>query len=688
MKIEFIRSNDNLIAQVVALGTKNSKTLGHFPEGAYFDHAKKGFLVCAHADNNLIGYILFSITQSKRSVRIIQLCISDKFRNKGISKMLLDAVKDEFRDSFKGIVLSCRTDYKAASALWERYGFKAMNKVRSRSKKENYLFRWWFDFGNDDLFSSSQSASTKLKAVLDANIIIKLRSDKSDEETGTRFLLEDWLTDAVDYYYAPEIFNEVKRDLIDKRAQKTRIYLSRFQEARFNPDVRNRIFDEINKIISGNSVNDLSDKRQLSECIASDIKYFITTDENILNADSKINELFGVEVLRPIDLILTVDESTNRSDYLSTRIAGVNYNQVNLKSGEISFMVEKFLRGDKGEKKFELRQIFTQTAADVKNCRTRVVNDENKEILAVWICESSGEILSIPLIRTIKSKLSRTLFHQLIYQSINLALQGNQDRIIISDKFIDSLDHETLELMGFENQEDEWIKYCRQDIIHKHELSELENIDKAIDPIRLTEKLKNGSIDFAVSVERKFWPLKFIDLSIPTFIVPIKPFWASQLFDHYAASNSMFGANATLLWNRENVYYRNVKPVSEEAPARLLWYSSSSKDKNAIRTNSIVGCSYLDEVKIESCKKLFKLFRHYGVYEWKHIYHLAKRDTENLIKALRFSDTEVFSNPISFNKVTNILKSHGRKKNTFTAPLEVTNDIFVEIYKLGINKQK
>ncbi len=39
MRIEIIRENKNLIDQVVKLGTKNSKTLGHFPEGAYIEHA-------------------------------------------------------------------------------------------------------------------------------------------------------------------------------------------------------------------------------------------------------------------------------------------------------------------------------------------------------------------------------------------------------------------------------------------------------------------------------------------------------------------------------------------------------------------------------------------------------------------------------------------------------------------------
>ena len=595
MKIEIIRKNDDLIRQVVALGTKNSKTLGHFPEGAYIEHAHRGFLICAHNNGDLLGFILYSITHSKNLIRIIQLCIADNAREQGIAKSLLDSIKSKFRHSFKGIALSCRSDYKAASALWESYGFKAMNKVRSRSKKENYLFKWWYDFGNHDLFTLYQANSTKLKAVLDANIIIKLRSRKTDEQTGAYFLIEDWLVDVVDYYYAPEIFNEIKRDKDDQRASETRSFLTHFHEAKFDPDSRDQIFERINEIIPGRSTNDLSDKRQLSECIASDISYFVSTDEKILEAGAEIQNAFGIEVLRPIDLILIVDENNNKSNYLSTRIAGVNYEYTNLKSREIDPLIGKILAKDRSEKKHELRSTFTRFGADVKNCRTRIIRDRERHILGVWVCELKVENLIIPVLRTTNSKLSNTLFKQLVSEAVNLAIENKKSLIIISDKYISATDQETLESIGFILQDGSWAKFASNRIIESSQLFEIELVNELFDRDNVSDKLSDqNSKEFKVKLERKLWPLKFKDVDIPTYIIPIKPFWASQLFDHYAANNLMFGADASLVWNRENVYYRNIKPVSEKPNSRLLWYSSSSKDKNAIRTNSIVACSYLD----------------------------------------------------------------------------------------------
>lgn len=684
MDIELVRTDRGLINQVVELGTKNSKTLGHFPEGAYFEHARKGFLLCAFESQELLGYLLFYIVQSKNSIKIIQLCTSNTARKRGISVALLDALKEKFRESFKGITLSCRTDYIAASALWEKYGFKAMDKVRSRSIKENWLYKWWYDFGNHDLFSLSQSTSSTLKVVLDANIIIKLRSNEAEDKSGTNYLLEDWLIDTVDYYYAPEIYNEIKRDGDDQRARKTRSFLSEFTEAKFDPDIRDEIFQAIDTIISGNSPNDLSDKRQLSECIASDIPYFVTTDEKVLDADDQVNQLFGIRILRPIDMILLIDQNNNKADYVSTRIAGVNYDYNSLKSKEIDSLIDVVLVNGMSEKKHNLRETFTRSSSNVKECQTKILRDKNQMILGVWICELSLEKLSIPLIRTTKTKLAGTLFTQFISEALEYALRNKRNIVSISDKFISSENQEILEAMGFTLKDESWQKITIPGVIDSAESFAIQEISQLYDQEKIKNRLINsGNNSFRIGYERKLWPLKFNDVDIPVYIVPIRPHWASELFDHYVANTSIFGANASLAWSRENIYYRNTAPVSEKTPARLLWYSSSTRDKGATRTNSIVACSYLDEVHIGQAKELFRRFRHYGVYKWANILELAKGDPSSFVKVLKFSDTEVFRNVVPYKHVTRILQSYGRSKNTFTAPLEITNEIFLEIYKLG-----
>lgn len=78
-------------------------------------------------------------------------------------------------------------------------------------------------------------------------------------------------------------------------------------------------------------------------------------------------------------------------------------------------------------------------------------------------------------------------------------------------------------------------------------------------------------IDQLLQMERMFFPLKIRELEIPTYIIPIRPYWAGQLFDNVISSENLFGAEPDKLWSIENVYYRHTMPITERAPARILW---------------------------------------------------------------------------------------------------------------------
>ncbi|MBD0851867.1 GNAT family N-acetyltransferase [Maribacter arenosus] len=678
-----------MLDEVISLGTKNSKTLGHFPKGAFQEHAKKGNIIGAFSNaNDLLGYLLFSVTVSKRTIRVVHLCISQNHRNKGVAKLLVNELRDKFSTRLKGIVLSCREDYVEATKFWRTYGFKALNRIRSRSKKKHFLVIWWYDFGNHDLFSLSNTNSDKVKALLDANIIIKLRDKNSDEQTGAKYLMADWLVDEIDYYYAPEFFNEILRDKDTDRAAESRSFVTKFCEAKFNPVRRDDIFETVETIIVGRTENDISDKKQLSECIACDIEYFITTDINLLEAEEKIFEKFGVQILTPTDFILMLDQINNRSNYIATRIAGVNVQYRQLESKEINPLIDCFLRKKQGEKKHELRGILTSITGNVNGAKVKIIHDKEGVKLGFWCAEFKKNTLIITAIRTGDTKVSLILFKQLVFDLINYAIENHKSIIKIKDQFLGDSDKETLESLSFSLKKGIWTKIALTGITNSTAvLSDSRIPSKFLRSDSFRERLSKEPKTFAYSLERMFWPIKFTDLDIPTYIIPIKPLWSGQLFDFYRSRSNLFGAPPELAWNRENIYYRSVNPVSEKSPARILWYASSSTNRNnSSRSQSIVGCSYLDEVYIGPSKILFQKFKNFGIYEWKDVFRLAKNDIEKVIKALKFSDTEVFKNAVPLNEVNKILVDNNRKKNTFPSPLTIDNNIFLEIYKRGVSE--
>jgi len=106
------------------------------------------------------------------------------------------------------------------------------------------------------------------------------------------------------------------------------------------------------------------------------------------------------------------------------------------------------------------------------------------------------------------------------------------------------------------------------------------------------------------------------------------------------------------------------------------------------RSQSIVATSYLDEVMTGKPKLLFQRNKHYGIYEWTNIYDLCEKDVEKDIRALRFSNTEVFDKPVRLSMIRQIFTANNRKENTFASPVKVDKNIFIQIYQIGSGNDK
>lgn len=686
MNIKFISHNDAILKDVMALGKKNAKTLGMFPEGAFIDHAKRRTIIVAEENEILVGYLLFRITQSRRVISIAHLCVADDQRKKGIAKQLLNFLKEKYQKQFKGIALSCRKDYLEASKFYETNGFKAIKETRSRSKEENYLVKWYFHFGNDDLFTVSFFDPNKINALLDANIIIKLRDEPNAANAEAHSLNADWLIEEVEYFFAPEVFNEVNRDSDRNRADATRAFLTNFKEAKFTPSDRDRIVSEIQTFLTGTTDNDISDKNQLAECIASGLSYFITVDEEILNVADTLLQKYSLKVLRPTELILHIDQLKNKADYHALRVAGANYEYKKLGQQDIAALISEFQ--DVSEKKHELRDKLTAIASDIKNSTVRVVKDTESKYLGFFAAQVVNQYLQVGAIRIKDGKISEVLFYQLLNDLIHLAVEKGVTIINIEELLLNDDMTETLTSYGFQQKDGLWYKLVlagqstTNDLLSSNELIK-NNWNVSLISNKLKVLKESEKENYKLELERKLWPIKLTDIEIPTYIVPIKPLWAGHLFDHYQSNVSLFGAKPELAWHRENVYYRSVKPVSEKFPARILWYISSDPKSPIAREKGIVASSYLDEVHTGEAKVLYQKFKNYGIYEWADIYKAAGNDAYKEMKAIKFSDTEVFKNQVPFEMVSEVMQKHGKPQNTFASPVEVTKEIFNEIYKIG-----
>ena len=682
MNYYFLKISDPLVESVIELSDKNKNTLGFFPEGAIRDNVKKGYVLVAKHEDELAGYILFTPVKTKHLIKIIHLCVSPTHRNKCIGDELLDFLKSKYAGDFDGFILNCRKDYDNATKMWERYGFKNVVLKRS-SKSENYLITWFYDFGTGAFQDYFQIQSAKASVVLDANIIIK----KIDNEDGVQAIFADWLINDVEFFTTSEMRNELNRDNNISRVFESLEMLNGFQKLNANVNTIRSIEKELEGVFSGKTQNDISDRRQLAETIASDIDFFVTLDLPILNKSQIIYEKYNLSILNPTEFILTIEQIQNQQIYNPAKLEVVNFIISKPQSTDIKKLVDKFHQIEQDEKRHMFNNSVALLTNEVKNV-TRMVVSPDDERIAFWGYEADDCVIDIKYMRVKYAKLSSTLFKQLIANIIKIAVQEKKRVVKMSDTYLEDEFKLILTEFGFWQSGDYLIKNIASGLIKFEKLfqeysflKEYIFISNLYTEIAQTED-KAIQKQLLFRMERFLYPLKFSDLDIPTYIVPIKFYWASQLFDSKGAERIIYGMqNPELGWNRENIYYRSANPdIEKEFPARILWYISEDKNFKG-RSKQIVACSYLDDVYKDSAKKLFKSFKNYGIFKWKEVISMAKNDADCEIKALKFSDTEVFEKGIPFNKSLKI----ANVKNNFQTVTKIDNERFNELYSLLIN---
>ena len=202
------------------------------------------------------------------------------------------------------------------------------------------------------------------------------------------------------------------------------------------------------------------------------------------------------------------------------------------------------------------------------------------------------------------------------------------------------------------------------------------------DKIQCTVEATKDELQQAGFLEKLFWPLKLANVELPTYIVPIKPKWAIDLFDSRLGRQTLFGSDPNLMFSMDNVYYRRVSTKLPTAPSRVLWYVSKGDEPQLQGTMAIRACSYVEEVVIGTPAEIFKKFSNLGVYRWQDVLATANDQLNTQILAFRFSHTELFNAPISFEE----WKKIKQQKLAPLAPVPITGDAFLTIYRQGTER--
>ena len=309
---------EEYIEEIVKLGDANSKTLGFLPKVVFGEHASKGQILIAIEDGKLLGYLLYRV--SRRGLAypkavIMQLCVNQNYRGRGISRILIDALIELTKETFSRIELSCRKDY-SSNDIWPKLGFTFSRERPGRAEKGSTLVVWVLVLRELPLLKAIEEGDSKIPVVADASVLFRLMSEtpagEQDMLKAEVLAMQEILEQDIELIKTQETFIEIERNQDQEQKQQTLDLIGDF------PTVS--IFGEIDEIVNelgsgifkSQSGNTLSDIKQIADAIAGKVPFFVTQDEGIKNKRVAIEELYDIQILTPGELIAKVDEIKKR----------------------------------------------------------------------------------------------------------------------------------------------------------------------------------------------------------------------------------------------------------------------------------------------------------------------------------------------------------------------------------------
>jgi len=694
MKIQITRVESDAFTEVIELARQNSKTLGFLPQGAIENYARQGQLLTAVDENgHVMGYLLYATNRKEVLAYIVHLCVSEEYRGRGVASALFATLRTSTESALRGVRVRCRQDYDA-NDVWPKLGFQPRSERRGRGKKESTLVVWWYDYGHRTLFSISDlpGESTKLQAVIDANVFFQLQEPQSEETGQSHALKADWLEETTQICVTPEIYNEIHRGTDRQQRKKSRSFIGHFRML----EPSNSSYESAIEVLKPAfpllmSDRDKSDLYQLAWTAAAGVNFFLTHDRDLLARADNVYERTGITITEPSHFVVHQDSLARESEYQPARLAGSGLCEFRVSTSDAKEVGQQFRRSA-GEKKSEFNTLLSRCLAEPRAIDTKVVCAREARLGLYSIERREGDVLDIPLLRLAESPLASTLARYIIQWAVLLAHSERRLLTRVTDPHLSGCILSALIEFGFYRSDGAWSKTSPEFVGTSREFqawlntgsercSEVGSNPQLIAQLVQT-CLKGKRNEALMSLEKNLWPAKFTDVEMPCFIVPIKPVWAMNLFDSDISSRDLIGGDPNLILNAENAYYRSCRPKILEAPSRVLWYVSSGKGQGA-QLSAIRACSYIEEVVIDRPSVLYKKFRRLGVYKWEDIAAVAHGNTAEPIMAFRFSRTQQFNQAVSYDDINDIFKDESGKAFNPVAPTKIPSDRFFRLYRLG-----
>ncbi len=373
---------------------------------------------------------------------------------------------------------------------------------------------------------------------------------------------------------------------------------------------------------------------------------------------------FGINVLSPAQFITHLDQLRSEDRY-KPRYLNATQISVHFSVDDEPSFVQSFQNHAQSEPRRNLIGILrtAQATPELSNIiiiRAATCRDIGTAISRV----DDGNLIVTALRLSRRDRLSDTVGRQLCFILRTVALENDLCSVQVRDQYLVPSLESSLDDEGYVQTNDGW--QC--------------NINTGFAEASVVFGQDPATASDIALYEHRHWPLKLLGGDLRTFLIPIRPHYAEQLFDTQSAEGTLFGRRTQLGISREHVYYRSWRNSNDLAsPARILWYVSGLTPYQA--EGHIRAISQLREVQVDRPRSLYRRFSRLGVYTENDVTNISSDDGR--VMALRYIDTELFDDPVSLTRARHVATRLGEKFPVLQSPSPVSEGFFTAIYEEG-----
>jgi ribosomal protein S18 acetylase RimI-like enzyme/predicted nucleic acid-binding protein len=651
---------DDLLRRVIDLGNGPAKqTLGPLPDEAFEDRARRGTLLAATKDEQLLGYVLFDLPSRHHNVTIRQLCVAPDAQEQGVARRLVAAVSERHRDR-KRIDLWCRDSYEL-DGMWRALDFRPQGSRRGRSKEGHRLTAWVLDLeGSSEPTLFDEYQAERAIAALDHNVFLDLHIDVSQrpQAAESRYLLEEWVADHVELCVTDEVFHEIRGHPDAEEQSIEWQWVDQYRKISKPNDGWKDLEAEVASLAPRVGA---ADHRHVARAVAAGADYLVSRDRDLLDAAEAIESALGLAVLSPAALIVRLDRMRADDPYQPVALQGTELKETSPVESLQEEILSSLLNNSTGERRAELASRLRPILADRTNHEVRIVKAADGRIIAGIARRTAGQRLEIPFLRVAHQRGSIVVARQLVFAQRKLAADLKLEEALITDPHPSKDVREALPAENFEEGAEGWVSHVKRGLI------EVGQID-----------LQHPSPMTPSQYEDRFWPVKILGAGVQTYLVPIKSFFAEELLDAGLAEQSLLPRQLGLGLNREHVYYR--KPQNDRGIAagdRILWYVRGGVP--AHRRGNIRAISQVADVVVGRPRTLHARFERFGVYSLEQVLDCADRNGN--VMAIRFMNTEILQRPIDLDDLKALGAEQGERFLAPQSPTLISEHMFRLIYR-------